>query len=156
VVSKEGISIHPKKVQAVKDWLILKSPIEIKSYLGLAGYYRRFVQDFAEIAAPLTKLLRKEEKYILTEECNVAFETLKEKLITTPILKTPSGTGGMVIYSDASGKGLGCVLMQHGHVIAYAFRQLKPQERNYPTHDLELAPVVFALKIWRHYWETKC
>ena len=66
-------------------------------------------------------------------------------------MKTPSGTGGMVIYSDASGKGLGCVLMQHGHVIAYASRQLKPHEKNYPTHDLELAAVIFALKIWRHY-----
>ena len=63
----------------------------------------------------------------------------------------PDGTGGMVIYSDASGRGLGCVLMQHGHVIAYASRQLKRDEKNYPTHDLELAAVIFALKIWRHY-----
>ena len=81
----------------------------------------------------------------------MAFEELKNRLTSAPILKTPSGSGGMVIYSDASGKGLGCVLMQHGHVIAYASRQLKVHERNYPTHDLELAAVIFALKIWRHY-----
>ena len=109
------------------------------------------MQDFSRIASPLTKLLRKEEKYNWTEECTTACETLKEKLITTPILKTPSGTKGMVIYSDASGKGLGFVLMQYGHVVAYASRQLKYHERNYPTHDLKLAVVIFALKIWRHY-----
>ena len=72
-------------------------------------------------------------------------------MISAPILKTPSGTGGMVVYSDASGKGLGCILMQHGHVVAYASRQLKSHKKNYSTHDLELAAVIFALKIWRHY-----
>jgi len=99
----------------------------------------------------LTKLTRKGEKYIWTEECASIFEKLKNKLITALILKTPSETGGMVIYGDASGKGLGCVLMQHGHVIAYASRQLKPHEKNYPTHDLELTVMIFALKIWRYY-----
>ena len=109
------------------------------------------MHDFSKIAAPLTKLTRKGKKYIWTEECASAFVELKNKLISAPILKTPSGTGGMVIYSDASGKGLGCVLMQHGHVVAYASRQLKPHEKNYPMHDLELAAVIFVLKIWRHY-----
>jgi len=96
------------------------------------------VQDFTKIAAHLIKLTRKGERYVWTEECASAFEELKNKLISAPILKTPSGTGGMVIYSDASGKGLGCLLMQHGHVVAYTSRQLKPREKNYPTHDLEL------------------
>jgi len=98
-----------------------KSTIDIKSFIGLARYYRRFMQNFSKIAALLTKLTRKGEKYVWTEECASAFEELKNKLITAPILKTPSGTGGKIIYSDASGKGLGCVLMQHGHVVAYAF-----------------------------------
>jgi len=151
MISEEGISVDPSKIQAVKDWPIPRTVTEIKSFIGLAGYYRRFVQDFSKIAAPLTKLTRKGERYIWTEECTAAFEQLKQRLITAPILRTPSGRGGMVIYSDASGKGLGCVLMQHDHVIAYASRQLKPHERNYPTHDLELAAVIFALKIWRHY-----
>ena len=84
-------------------------------------------------------------------ECASAFEELKKRLMMAPILKMPDGTGGMVIYSNASRKGLGCVLMQHGHVIAYASRQLKPHEKNYPTYDMELAAVIFALKIWRHY-----
>ena len=99
----------------------------------------------------MTKLPRKGEKYVWTEECASAFEKLKNKLIITPSLKTPSGTGEMVIYNDASGKGLGYVLMQHGHVVAYASKQLKPREKNYPTHDLELTVVIFALKIWKHY-----
>nr|GEX08939.1 putative reverse transcriptase domain-containing protein [Tanacetum cinerariifolium] len=85
------------------------------------------------------------------EEREKSFEELKQRLVSAPVLTLPSGTGGFQIYSDASKKGLGCVLMQHGKFIAYASRQLKPYEVNYPTHDLELAAVVFALKIWRHY-----
>jgi len=151
VISGEGISVDPSKVQTVKDWPVPKSAKDIKSFLGLAGYYRRFIQDFSKIAMPLTKLTRKGVKYVWSEECQKAFEELKKRLITAPILKMPTGSGDMVIYSDASGQGLGCVLMQHGHVLAYASRQLKPHERNYPTHDLELAAVIFALKLWRHY-----
>ena len=117
----------------------------------MAGYYRRFVKDFSKLAAPMTKLTRKGEKFVWSEKCTEVFEELKSRLTSAPILKLPSGTGDMVIYSDAYGQGLGCVLMQHGHVIAYASRQLKVHERNYPTHNLELAAVIHALKIWRHY-----
>ena len=151
VVSEEGISVDPNKVQAVKEWKAPRNVKEIKSFVGLAGYYRRFVKDFSKIAAPMTKLTRKGEKFVWTKECQEAFEELKNRLITAPILKTPTGTGNMALYCDASGKGLGCVLTQDGHVIAYASRQLRNHEKNYPTHDLELAAVIFALKIWRHY-----
>ena len=89
VVSEEGISVDPNKIQAVKDWPIPRTVTEIKSFIGLAGYYRRFVQDFSKIAAPLTKLTRKEERYQWSEECTAAFEQLKERLISAPILKTP-------------------------------------------------------------------
>jgi len=135
IVSEEGISVDPSKVQAVKDWPVPKSKTEIRSFLGLAGYYRRFMQDFSKITEPLAKLTRKGEKYVWTAECADTFKELKNKLILAPILKMPCGTGGIVIYSGASGQGRGCVLMQHGHVIAYASRQLKPHEKNYPTHD---------------------
>nr|GEW10843.1 retrotransposon protein, putative, Ty3-gypsy subclass [Tanacetum cinerariifolium] len=91
------------------------------------------------------------EKFVWNEEREKSFEELKRRLVSSPVLTLPSGTGGYQIYSDASKKGLGCVLMQHGKVIAYVSRQLKPYEENYPTHDLELAAVVFALKIWQHY-----
>ena len=86
-----------------------------------------------------------------TKECEKIFQELKQRLVTAPVLTIPSNLGGFVIYSDASKKGLGRVLMQHGKVIAYASRKLKSYEQNHPTHDLELATVVFALKIWRHY-----
>nr|GFC86119.1 putative reverse transcriptase domain-containing protein [Tanacetum cinerariifolium] len=117
----------------------------------LAGYYRRFVKGFLRLALPLTKLMRKGENFVWNEKREKSFEELKQHLVSAPVLTLLFGSGGFQIYSDASKKGLGCVLMQHGKVIAYALRQLKPYEVNYPTHDLELAAVIFALKIWRHY-----
>ncbi|KAL0539541.1 hypothetical protein IC582_023756 [Cucumis melo] len=114
-------------------------------------YYRRFVEDFSRIASPLTQLTRKGTPFVWSPACESSFQELKQKLVTAPVLTVPDGSGSFVIYSDASIKGLGCVLMQQGKVVAYASRQLKSHEQNYPTHDLELAVVVFALKIWRHY-----
>lgn len=119
--------------------------------MGLAGYYRRFVQDFSKIAAPLTRLTRKGIKFEWSEKCEQSFQELKNRLTSAPVLALPDDSGEYVIYSDASRQGLGCVLMQHGNVIAYASRQLRPHELNYPTHNLELAAIVFALKLWRHY-----
>ena len=151
IVSGEGIKVDPKKIEAVLNWEPPKNVPELRSFLGLAGYYRRFVKGFSIIAAPLTKLLWKHVEYKWTEACQSSFEELKAKLTTTPVLASPSGTGGFVVYSGASYQGLGCVLMQHGRVIVYASRQLRPYEISYLTHDLELAAFVFALKIWRHY-----
>ena len=124
---------------------------EIRSFLGLAGYYRKFVERFSKLAAPLTKLTRKEEKFVWSEACKQSFDELKWKLTSAPVLTLPSGKDGSTVYCDASRQGLGCVLMQHENVIAYASRQLKKHEQNYPTHDLKLAAIVFALRIWRHY-----
>ena len=151
VVSKDGIAVDPKKVEAVVEWNRPNSVTEVRSFLGLAGYYRRFVEGFSHLAMPLTRLTQKGAKFEWTRKCEESFQELKRRLVSAPILTIPSGSGGFTIYSDASRKGLGCVLMQHGKVVAYASRQLKPYEQNYPTHDLELAAVVFALKIWRHY-----
>uniref|UniRef100_A0A2N9G313 RNA-directed DNA polymerase n=1 Tax=Fagus sylvatica TaxID=28930 RepID=A0A2N9G313_FAGSY len=151
VISKDGISVDPKKVEAVVEWNRPNNVTEIRSFLGLAGYYRRFVEGFSHLAMPLTRLTQKGVKFEWSEECEQSFQELKRRLVSAPILTIPDGSGGLIIYSDASKKGLGCVLMQHGRVVAYASRQLKPYEQNYPTHDMELAAVVFALKIWRHY-----
>lgn len=157
VVSKEGIKVDPTKIEAILNWERPKTPTEVRSFMGLAGYYRRFVKDFAKIATPLTKLTRKNEKFEWTDKCEESFQELKKRLVTAPVLVLPDERGNFVIYSDASHKGLGCVLMQHDKVIAYASRQLKIHERKYPTHDLELAAIVFALKIWRHYlYGEKC
>ena len=157
VISADGVYVDPKKIEAVVNWEPPTSVTEVRSFLGLAGYYRRFVQGFSIIATPLTKLLKKNAKFEWTEECQQSFDELKRCLTTAPVLNLPADGGGYVVYSDASRKGLGCVLMQLGKVISYASRQLRPHEVNYPTHDLELAAVVFALKIWRHYlYGEKC
>ena len=109
------------------------------------------MEGFSTIATPLTYLTRKGVKFAWSDKCEESFIKLKARLTTAPVLALPDDSGNFVIYSDASQQGLGCVLMQHGRVIAYASRQLKKHELNYPVHDLELAAVVFALKIWRHY-----
>ena len=124
---------------------------KIRSFLGLVGYYRRFIEDLSKIALPLTRLTQKGVKFKWSDDYEHGFHELKERLVTALIFTVPSGSGGFVVYSDVSCQGLGCVLMQHGKVVAYASRQLKPYERNYPTHDLELATVIFALKIRRHF-----
>ncbi|KAL0560668.1 hypothetical protein IC582_001078 [Cucumis melo] len=151
VVSKDGVSVDPAKIEAVTGWTRPSTVSEVRSFLGLAGYYRRFVENFSRIATPLTQLTRKGAPFVWSKACEDSFQTLKQKLVTAPVLTVPDGSGSFVIYSDASKKGLGCVLMQQSKVVAYASRQLKSHEQNYPTHDLELAAVVFALKIWRHY-----
>ncbi|KAL0539868.1 hypothetical protein IC582_024089 [Cucumis melo] len=151
VVSKAGVSVDPAKIEAVTGWTRPSTVSEVRSFLGLAGYYRRFVENFSRIATPLTQLTRKGAPFVWSKACEDSFQNLKQKLVTASVLTVPDGSGSFMIYSDASKKGLGCVLMQQGKVVAYASRQLKSHEQNYPTHDLELAAVVFALKIWRHY-----
>ncbi|GJS35817.1 putative reverse transcriptase domain-containing protein [Tanacetum coccineum] len=134
-----------------------KSPTEIRQFLGLAGYYRRFIEGFSKIAKPMTKLTQKKVKFEWGDKQEAAFQLLKQKLCSAPILALPEGSEDFIAYCDASKKGLGAVLMQREKVISYASRQLKIHEKNYTTHDLELGAVVFALKIWRHYlYGTKC
>ncbi|XP_073152499.1 uncharacterized protein [Henckelia pumila] len=151
IVSAKGIEVDPSKVEAVRNWVAPNNATEIQSFLGLACYYRRFIQDFSKIALPLASLTRKGVKFVWSDQCEKNFAELKERLMSAPVLAIPEGTGRFVVYTDASKSGLGAVLMQDNKVIAYASRQLKVHERNYPTHDLELAAVVFALKLWRHY-----
>ncbi|XP_070024610.1 uncharacterized protein, partial [Nicotiana sylvestris] len=151
IVSSEGIQVDPRKIEAVQSWSRPSSTTEIRSFLGLAGYYRRFVQGFSSIASPLTKLTQKGAPFVWSDECEDSFQKLKSLLTTAPVLVLPSAAGSYTVYCDASRVGIDCVLMQEGRVIAYASRQLKPHEKNYPVHDLELAAIVHALKIWRHY-----
>ncbi|GKE32547.1 putative reverse transcriptase domain-containing protein, partial [Tanacetum coccineum] len=127
VIDSQGIHVDPAKIESIKDWESPKSPTEIRQFLGLAGYYRRFTEGFSKIAKPIIKLTQKKVK--------------KRRFY----------------HSDASMKGLGAVLMQREKVIAYASRQLKIHDKNYTTHDLELGAVVFSLKLWRYYlYGTKC
>ncbi|GKD08733.1 putative reverse transcriptase domain-containing protein, partial [Tanacetum coccineum] len=157
VIDSRGIHVDPAKIESIKDWASPRSPIEIRQFLGLAGYYRRFIEGFSKIAKSMTKLTQKGIKFDLGEKEEKAFQLIKQKLCSAPILALPEGSEDFVVYCDASHKGLGAELMQREKVIAYASRQLKVHEKNYTTHDLELGSVVFALKIWRHYlYGTRC
>ena len=151
IISRERLAVDPAKIEVVVSWKRPSSVTEIRSFLGLAGIYRRFVQGFPSIAAPLTKLTRKSVPFVWTEQYENSFQELKKSLTTAPILTLPSGSDGFVVLTDASKVELGCVLMQNGKVIAYGSRQLKDHEKNYVTRNLELAAVVFVLKMWRHY-----
>ena len=157
VIGERGIHVDPAKIEAIKKWEAPKTPTEIRQFLGLPGYYRRFIENFSRIAQPLTSLTQKDRKFLWEEKHEEAFQILKNKLCNAPILALPEGSENFVVYCDASHQGFGCVLMQKDKVIAYASRQLKPHEKNYTTHDLELGAIVFALKIWRHHlYGTKC
>ena len=119
--------------------------------MGLTGNYRRFIEGFSKIVAPLTLLTRKDQPFTLTDKCEESFQELKRRLTSAPKLVIPDVGKPFEVYCDASNLELGCVLIQEKKVVAYASRQHKVHERNYPTHDLELAAIVFGLKIWRHY-----
>jgi hypothetical protein len=151
VLSVKRIAVDPSKVKDNLEWKYPTSVHQVRSFLGLAGYYHRFIPDFSKIVKPITELLKNEVKFDWSPKCNEAFEQLKILLTTAPVLAHPDIEKPFDVYCDASGNGLECFLMQEGRVIAYASRQLCRHEEHYPTHDLELAAVVHALKIWRHY-----
>ena len=145
------MSVDPEKVEVVMSWDTPKSVFEICSFLGLVGYYRRFIEDFSRLAAPMTRLTWKEVKFEWNDLCEKAFQELKMRLTLAPILIVPERGQRYTAYCDASKDGLGCVPMQSGRVVVYGSRQLKNHERNYLTHDMELVTIVFALNIWSHY-----
>nr|GEZ00008.1 retrotransposon protein, putative, Ty3-gypsy subclass [Tanacetum cinerariifolium] len=142
VIDSQGIHMDPAKIESVKDWASHKSPTEICQFLDLAGYYRRFIEGFLKIAKPMTKLTQKKVKFEWGDKQEAAFQLLKQKLCSAPILALPDGSEDFIVYYDASNKGLGPMLMQREKVISYASRQLKIHEKNYTTHDLELGAVV--------------
>ncbi|GJR45737.1 putative reverse transcriptase domain-containing protein [Tanacetum coccineum] len=147
VLIDQGIHVDPAKIESIKDWASPKTPTEIRQFLGLAGYYRRFIKGFSKIAKSMTKLTQKGVKFDWGDKEEATFQLIKKKLCSAPILALPEGSEDFLVYCDASHKGLRVVLMQSDKVIAYASRQLKIHEKNYTTHDLELGSIMFALKI---------
>ncbi|GKB54627.1 putative nucleotidyltransferase, ribonuclease H [Tanacetum coccineum] len=155
VIDRNGVHVDPAKIEAIRNWAAPTTPTEVRQFLGLAGYYRRFIEGFSLISKPLTKLTQKDKKYEWGKEEDEAFQLLKQKLCSVPILALPEGTEDFVVYCDVSLKGYGAVLMQQEKVIGYASRQLKTHKENYTTHDLELGAVVFPLRkslIRQHRW----
>jgi hypothetical protein len=146
IINRDGLAMDPKKVADILNWKATKDVRGIKGFIGMAGYYRRFIEGFSNIARPMTALLANKVEFKWTQKCQEAFDVLKERLTTTLVLVLPDVHKPFSVYCDASYIGLGCVLMQEGRVVAYSSQQLKVHEKNYPTHDLELATVVHALK----------
>ena len=130
IVFGDSIVVDPEKIRMVVDWPKPTTVTEIQSFLGLAGYYRRFIEGFARLSSPMMKLTRKDARFNWTNDCEIAFQKLKRKLTTTLVLAIPRSGEKFIIYSDASYTGLGCVLVQESCVIAYASRQLKKPKVN--------------------------
>lgn len=140
-----------EKIRTIMEWPVPKDVADIRSFMGLVGYYRRFVEGFSRVAYPITSLQKKGWVFKWTSECQRSFEKLKHLLTTAPILSIDDPNKDYMVCTDASKEGVGGVLMQEGRVIAYESRKLKEHEHKYYAYDLELAAVIHTLKMWRHY-----
>lgn len=155
VVSGDGISMEEGKVKAIHEWPVPSNITELRSFLGLAGYYRKFVKGFSRIAAPMTTLLHKDTPYTWTAEQQQAFDALKHTVTSAPVLLSPDMSLPFTVFTDASGYAIGATLCQdQGHglqPVAFMSRKMVPAECNYPVHEQEELSIHCALKEWRHY-----
>ena len=151
IVSQEGISVDPAKVKDIVEWPVPTNASELRGFLGITGWYRIFMKDYAIVASPLTDLLKKGTKIIWEPRHQERFDELKRYVTNAPCLKLPDFSQPFEVVTDASGIAVGGVLTQEGRPVAFTSRKLRIHEKNYPTHDLELLAVIHALKLWRHY-----
>ena len=150
VISASGVAMDPAKVEAVRDWPQPRSARAVRGFLGLAGYYRKFVHDYGVIAAPLTALLKK-EGFSWTEEATTAFTALKTAVTSAPVLALPDFTKPFIVECDASSHGFGAVLIQDSHPIAFFSRPVAPRHRSLAAYERELIGLVHAVRHWRPY-----
>ncbi|MCO5606112.1 hypothetical protein L7F22_060299 [Adiantum nelumboides] len=151
IISKNGIRMDPAKLEVIKDWPNPRNLHEVRSFIGMCTYYRRFIEKFSLIADPLHDLTKKNVKYVWTEKRQQAFDTLKQKLITQPVLTLPDLSKPFEVQCDACGDCLGAVLLQEGHAIAYESRRLSSDEQILGIYEKELLAVLHALDSWKHY-----
>ena len=151
VISQAGVSTDPSKVQVVLQWPIPSNVKELRGFLRLAGYYRKFVKNFGIIVKPLTELLRKGALFIWTKDHQVAFHTLQQALSSAPVLALPDFSLPFAIETDASGTGIGAVLMQKGNPLAYLSKSLGPRSQGLSTYEKEYMAILAAMDQWKHY-----
>jgi hypothetical protein len=152
-VGPEGIKPDPAKISAVKDWPVPSNVTEVRAFLGLCNFFRRFVQGFSALALPLVSLTKKHAVFRWTYACHEGFEGLKKALTEAPILQAPDPTLPYTLVTDASGFGMGAVLLQNDKPIAYLSKRFSAAEMNYSVSEQELCATIYALKTWRHYLE---
>ena len=153
IVSAEGVQVESRKVEVVKDWPVPKDVSQVRSFLGMTNYFRKFIQNHPSRVTPLTDMTKKSVKWLWSEKCQKAFEDVKMQLTKAPVLVLPDPDKNYSVVCDASGIGIGAVLLQDGHAIAFESRKLTPAEKNYHITDLELLSVVHAMGTWRCYLE---
>ena len=155
MISKEGISIDPDKIKAIIDSHVPKDIIDVRSFMGIIGYYHKFIEGFLNIANLIISIKKKGKRFMRDQKCKKRFNKLKGLLTTTPILNIIDPDNDFVVCTDACNEGFGGILTQEIHVIAYESRKLKTHENNYATRDLELDAIIHALKMWRHHVISK-
>jgi len=153
LIGKHGIKTQPRKIEAINNWPTPKTQTNIRAFLGITGYYRKFIKDYANIASPLSNLLHKGTAIIWDDACEQAFQTLKQQLTQSPILAIANPEKPYTVTTDASDLAIGGILSQEGHPIAFYSRKLSPAEQNYPVHEKEELAIVNALREWRRYLE---
>jgi len=150
VISKEGVATDPKKIQAITDWPKPQNVRQLRGFLGLTGYYKKFVKNYGAISKPLTQLLKK-DAFAWKEDATRAFRNLKQAMTQPPVLSLPDLNKSFMVETDASGSGIGAVLMQEGHPISFISKSLGPQQQALSTYEREMLAILHAVTKWRHY-----
>ena len=151
IISYEGIFVDPEKIEAIMNWPTPRNVTDVRSFMGLAGYYRIFIEGFSKVAHPVTSLQKKGIKFEWTSRCEESFQQLKNLLTSAPNLNIADLGKYVVVCTNACNQGIGGVIMQDNQMVCYESRKLKEHKKNHAIHDLELAAIVDALKMWRHY-----
>ena len=150
IISAQGVATDPTKVNAMKNWPVPTNVKQLRGFLGLTGYYRKFIKNFAGLSRPLTQLLKK-NSFKWSDEAQVSFQSLKTAMIQAPVLSLPDFTKPFEVETDASGSGIGAILQQNGHPIAYLSKALAPKHQTLSTYEKEFLAVMLALEKWRGY-----
>jgi len=155
IVNKNGVHVDPEKIKAIQKWLTPQNVGDVRSFHGQGSFYRRFITNFLSLASPLNELVKKDTAFCWTEKHELAFQRLKAQLNNAPILALPNFSKTFELECDASGVGIGVVLLQGGYPIAYFSEKLNGIALNYPAYDKELYALVRGLQTWEHYLVSK-